>query len=309
MISSKTLSDSPLTAIKEQLRASLDNRKNETSICLHLDHPFNLYLIEEQAKLYLDAIEDDLFSRQLYKPFLLALDKNINRIFSGVQGNVDFIDLGPGYPDKTAPLVKHLLTLGVNIRYIPVDISRYFLDATVSYFATWGIEIIPLNILFEEAPLELQKAGLNNHDSMRIINIGFTFNNFSPDSILRLLQKLVTKKSVVIIATQIIDDRRIEESIEPYRSMKADKFNFKMLELIGLNRAAFDYVVRIHNGRIEMGYAANEDIYLDGVGNIKKHDILITSFSYRYRENQLTDYLERYFSNIDVIKDNKGLSK
>jgi uncharacterized SAM-dependent methyltransferase len=303
LISSKEIKTDPRAVLRKQLSEILQSRKEDQLINIELDRPFNLYLVEEQAMLYLDAIKDELFVHQLYGPFLKAIEENINRIFNAAPKYVDFIDLGPGYPNKSAPLIQHFITIHSRIRYIPVDISQYFLDTTVEYFKDWGIDIIPLNLLFEELPETLTEIGVDDKEAMRVVNIGFTFNNFNPDNILNLLKKLFLDNTVIIIATQIIDDTRVNESLEPYRSNKADKFNFKMLELLGFNRKDFEYAVRYTNHRIEMGYFAKCDISLDEIGTIKKGDHLVTSISYRYEEKSLIGYLKKYFSDIDVISD------
>ena len=183
MITSSEIKDNSTAVLQEQISNIINSRNNGNKLVIDLDKPFNLYLVDEQAKLYLDAINDDLFVNQLYRPFLKSLDDNIERIFNEKYECVEFIDLGPGYPDKSAPLVEHLVNHGTKLQYIPVDINHYFLNITSEYFKDWSLNIKPLNILFSELPKEIESDKPNKEDnednSMRVVNIGFTFNNFN----------------------------------------------------------------------------------------------------------------------------------
>ena len=292
--SNKIISEPIKFLIKDFTQQIKYKRLDRPKIIL-MNKPFNLYLTEKQADTYIKTIEDELFERHIYYPFKEILKNQTENILKNIKGDVEFFDLGPGYPDKTLPLLQFLESSTTSLKYIPVDISKHFLEITFNFMKKYSFKIIPLNCLFEELPSILKRNEIFNSSSLKIFNMGFTFNNYPYNKIFNLFKKFLTHNSIGLIATETIDDD-ITKSLQPYLSEKAKKFNFLILENIGFSINDFDYFVNYKENRIEMGFEALKEIRLSNKIILSNKDKIITSISYRYPRKFFMRLIKKKFS-------------
>ncbi len=291
----------PVAALRKQLTDALqfsDSQTDKKNQVLHLDRPYNLYLVHDQAELYLETIATAPFERQLYRPLIHLLQSEAGTMLADLGPNIDLIDLGPGLPDKSLPLVDFLDSSSRGFRYIPVDISSHFLSLTTSYFRYRRFPILPLQVLFEELPSVLHNDPRFLPDRIRVVNIGLTFNNYQPTEIIPLMHNIMGPFGIGVLATESIDLTDPNDILVPYVTSDADTFNFRMLALLGFERADFEYYAVLNGDCVNMGFQAVNHIVLGSGHSIAPGVRIQTSFSYRYRLTSLHNLLTTTFSEV-----------
>ena len=163
-------------------------------------------------------------------------------------------------------------------------------------------ETIPLNVLFEDLADSLASASWFPNSYRRVINIGLTFNNFSLSEICQILRSIFRKGDQVLAASELLGASDEDARLAPYRTEAAKQFNFLPLKALGFSLDQLDYFVRIHVGRIEMGFEVQESHMLPTGETVVEDSEIITSASYRYTEGELRSGLHEYFSDIDIYR-------
>ena len=300
VIKSNKILASPIEYLYDNFLKQLRERKLDSPKIILMNKPFNLSLTDDQADTYIKTIEDEIFKKQIYYPFKKLLKKQTENILAKIEGDLDFIDLGPGYPDKTLPLLQYLSLHCNSLRYMPVDISKHFLDITIEFMKKYSYETIPLNCLFEELPQIMLSHKIFREKRVRLFNIGFTFNNYPSRKIFSLFKKYLANNSVGLIATETINDD-ITKALEPYKTKKAEVFNFMILQNIGFEQSSFKYFVNYKNSCIEMGFDVKKDIEISKSLSLKRNDKIITSISYRYPKEYFIKLVNRHFPKSDFF--------
>ncbi|MBP9855714.1 MAG: L-histidine N(alpha)-methyltransferase [Candidatus Pacebacteria bacterium] len=172
---------------------------------------------------------DTTYFKLVTKPereYLLSIAKSVVDL---LPSHFEYIDLGPGTEHKEQFFFDQLKEQGKTFTYIPVDISKYYLELAEKHALNQGIPTHPLRASFEELPELLGEAKVP-----RFVNIGLTFSNYHPQVILDLLKKIAGKNSYFFINSQMRDrvDMVALHKVygEDQRTMTDDK-----LKLVGLN--------------------------------------------------------------------------
>lgn len=260
-----------------------------------LTEPHLLYMSNDQAKSYLEAMEDPEYAASFHCPTVKLIESNLPGIFRNVGGSVSLIDLGPGYPDKSIPMARYLKEHGVRFTYIPVDISKSFLDIAAGAMAPFAVQVHPIHAKFETCS-KLIPSSARQHTTYCMI--GLTFMNFIPDQILLLLKKISHDQGRVIIASELITEHNTTEKIlHSYLAPEAQQVGFGPLRHLGLSDDELAYHPIFTNGRVELQFSLKEDPgeELQRLG-LKKGSIIVTAVSYRYRKEEIEALMERYFS-------------
>ena len=264
--------------------------------------PKNLYLNTKQAEKYLDLMKLDDYSTAFHDAIRESMDQFSAALIAELQQPARIFDLGPGFPDKTIPLIKHLRVRRVKHQYVPVDISRHFLNVAIGSVLSRfpGIPVWPLHCLFEDLPNAIAEVPEISGAGTRIILLGLTFMNFDAAEILPVISSLMRKGDVAIIAMALSEPDSSKNFEQPYRNEIAKQFNFSALEILGFKESDFSYFVRFRNNRVEMGFVATQPLQLnlgDGLQcEIQKNREIITAISYRYTPSKAKKILEQYFS-------------
>jgi hypothetical protein len=291
----------PLNAqsfLLEELKTSpvtIDGKGIKT---IWFDQPYHLYLEEIQAQTYLEMISRETFVSALHGPAEQLIFKYRKELLRGLEEPIEFYDLGPGLPKKTIPLLNELKAHHKHFAYMPVDISRSFLDITKEEVAKIGIDAKEFNCLFEELPDNIPIR----HEGSRLFLIGLTFNNYRPDRILALLNRLSGPKDVTIIITQFFTNRRRGSILVPYKDEYAERFNYLALKIVGIPRKCLSYFAEFKNQRIEMGFRLLEGWEAGGLG-LAKGTRIVTALSYRYRKQDLMREIFDFFDHCEVFQD------
>ena len=265
---------------------------------LWYDQPCNLYYESEQATAYLDMIEKENFAKSLHDPAVQLVTEYSAEIISDTLENVEFYDLGPGLPTKTLPLLKACLNRNCSLTYIPVDISVSFLALAEREVKKCGISSHGMNCLFEELPSLLSPKAAN---TTRIFQIGLTFNNYRPNTILGLLSQLSEDNDISLIITEYYRTQKKQSLLLPYQDIYAERFNFLSLKMLGLEKNDFRYHAEYRNQRIEMGFIPIKPLNIEGL-QLSSNNKIVTAISYRYKKHHLTRHIMNYFHRFEMFK-------
>lgn len=113
---------------------------------------------------------------------------------------IEYIDLGPGTEHKEQFFFDELKRQGKDFLYTPVDISEHYLSLAEKHASKQGISVHPIQASFEELPDILGEATIP-----RFVNIGLTFSNYDPQTILSLLKRIAGKNGYAFVNAQIRD--------------------------------------------------------------------------------------------------------
>jgi uncharacterized SAM-dependent methyltransferase len=285
----------PRKAVTEQLLASLSTGASS----IWLSEPQNLYLAPDQANAYLDLMKDDRYAGAFHDPVKTLISQSVELLTSGIQPSAALIDLGPGYPDKTIPLFDFLKAHRIPFTYYPVDISQTFLEIATEAALEHSVAVRPIRCLFQELPPLVDEV-TSDHKS-RLVILGLTFMNFPPSQVLSFLTPLIGPLDRLVVATELFPARAIGSILTPYIDGTAERFNRRLLSLIGLDTDDLKYFAELNGHNIEIGFKAVGEILFAGA-TIRAGTRVITATSYRYAPQELVDLLIGSFRNVDLVQ-------
>jgi len=287
--------------ILAQLKTAVESGVKENSIWI--DKSSNLYLIEEQADAYLGVMENTSYTMSFHNPLLDVIKENCANILSGINDNIDFIDLGPGYPDKTFPFLQYCNDNQIICRYIPVDINKKFLKISCAAVAKYNLSLTPLNCTFIEVPKFLNVHNCNDFKNQRIIQIGLTFMNIRPYEILNLLFEIAREGDVIMVATELINNENYQSLVDSYLNKNVEELNMLLLDVLRLSRNFFKYFARFYSGRVELGLESLEDVEVNDEIVLEKGMKIITAISCRYTLENFISLIKEYDKNAVFFTD------
>ena len=293
-LTSERVSSDPRRELERQISTAVPG-----NCTVWLDNPFNLYLIERQAEAYLSLMRSSVYGDGFHSTVRNLMERNSESIISRLAPPVNVIDLGPGYPDKTFPLLERMRAQRLAGRYTPVDINDRFLKLAADACRPFGFPVEPCHLLFEELPMRLSRM---SDSSARLVLMGVTFMNYDPRRACRLLSRLIQPGGAAVIAVELLRDDSLESVMRPYRSSQARAFNFLPLEIVGVDAGSVDYFVRFERGRIEMGFEILSPVSVGKV-RLQPGRRIVTSFSCRYRMRDLQALLKCHFPRVEIYSD------
>ena len=265
-------------------------------------NPKNLYLTDAQGKAYLELMGDHRYASKFHDKTELLIAQHSEKIAKLIlDKNVLIIDLGPGYPSKTFPIVDALLKAGKEIEYWAVDVNEHFGNIAKDAIKEKGVlRSYAKKMLFEDTPEQIVKTGIV---SPKLAIIGLTFMNFESQYILKIIKGIVSgKKDACLSAIECQDNADINLLTEGYKTSSAKKLVFSPLALLGIDESKVDYKVDFYKQRIETGFVLHQvPLKLKNVG-VKENDIIVTAISYRYKEDDYKKLLSSCFSNNEFCK-------
>jgi|ERR1041385_7510360 uncharacterized SAM-dependent methyltransferase len=285
-------------ALLDELSTKLLEGRKE----IWLDQPSNLYLSEDQANVYLNLMDDPRYAEAFHDPVKMIISAARNMIVAGLKEPIDILDLGPGYPDKTFPILDLFKSGNLTGRYVPVDINRQFLNIAETAAIPFGVLTHPLHCLFETLPEILNSSDFTSAGS-RLVLLGLTFMNYRPTTILPLLQKLTRPSDTVVVATELFNEQDKATLIERYRINAAKELNLSVIRALAIPSSTVDYMARWSRNRIEMGFKVNQAITLTNDLILQKGLRILTAISYRYTLDGFRNRLQRHFANVMLFTD------
>lgn len=298
MTTSSEILAAPRAALAAQIAEQTDSRRAHQGT-IHLDRPFNLYLSQKQAKAYLRLMGTDEYRHPLHDPVRTLFEKHAATLLPG-KGKIDLLDLGPGYPDKSLALLKHLRRRGDDCLYVPVDINKHFLDVASAAVVNYVSAIKPVLCLFEDLPALLRNGQILRKGAKRVVNLGLTFMNYRPREILPLLAKISGSRGRVIVATQLLQTD-FKQLVRPYLTVEARKFAFLPLELSGIPERLTRYDVSFADSRVELSFRMLASFHVKDAIRLESGTRIVTAISYRYTPSRFRSCLREFFSQATTL--------
>lgn len=231
----------------------------------------------------INSVEGNLLSAKV-SDFLNSF-KNLEKL--------NIIDIGPGNGYPVMTLLHPLKKLGVNFRYVPVDISEEMLklasDNVKNEFP--DIEIRPINLDFElgnfaEETYKLRESGFQN----LMLFLGSTLGNQSDRSrVLTNFRDSMTSDDFLIIGVELVNLHKTDKILKQYQGEDAADFVFSVAEFLGIKRedGEFEVVFNSESHQIEIYFHFAKDVSVILENDeifFEKDDKLLLSRSHKFTE-------------------------
>lgn len=206
---------------------------------------------------------------------------------------LNIIDIGPGNGYPVMTLLHPLKKLGVNFRYVPVDISEEMLklasDNVKNEFP--DIEIRPINLDFElgnfaDETYKLREGGFQN----LMLFLGSTLGNQSDRSrVLTNFRDSMTSDDFLIIGVELANLHKTDKILKQYQGENVADFVFSVAEFLGIKRedGEFEVVFNNESHQIEIYFHFIKDIKIILENDeiiFEKDDKLLLSRSHKFTE-------------------------
>lgn len=206
---------------------------------------------------------------------------------------LNIIDIGPGNGYPVMPLLHPLKKIGVQFRYVPVDISDEMLKLAVENMKAEfsDIEIKPIRLDFElgnfaEETYKLREGGFQN----LMLFLGSTIGNQSDRSrVLTNFRDSMTSDDFLIIGVELVNLHKIDKLLKHYEGKDAADFVFTVAEEIGIKQNDGEFEVRFNNEahQVEIYFHFGKNIKVNFEGeeiSFEKSDKLLLSISHKFTE-------------------------
>lgn len=273
-----------------------------------LDDPAGLYVTEDQARAYLTIMDRDVYSGAFHSPIRRLLTEQACAFLPHGEGTVSFVDLGPGYPDKSLGLIGELVERRKLRHYIAVDVNSYFLRIAVdavSRFAP-GVPAVGVQEGFAHLSKALDRDFPRQRKESRLFVLGLTFLNFRPRVILPILSNLVGSNDVLILATQLADGLSVSEMMAPYQDPSVQRFAASPLSMLGLDLGDLEFDLRFNRIRLEVGFCLRRSVMTATGQRLGSGTRIVTAVSYRYPARLLRIAMQRFFARVEEVTDDGG---
>jgi uncharacterized SAM-dependent methyltransferase len=268
----------------------------------YLLEPHLLYLSDAQSKSYLKVMKNSTYSDSFHNPTISIINANLEQIFSNITENITFIDLGPGYPDKTLPIAKYFQRLNRQFHYYPVDISQTFLNIASETMEPFSSVNHPIQANFENCSELIPQVAYSNSV---FIMLGVTCMNFELSFICPILKKLAKRDGKLILAAELITKRNtIENIVSSYRTDDNKDFALGPIKNLGISDLS-NYEVIFKNNRVELIFTFKKPMTLhchadNSTFSFNVGDKIVTAISYRYTLNELENLLSKEFRDFEL---------
>ena len=230
------------------------------------------------------------------------------------------VELGAGSATKTRIILDAMRTAGCAECYVPIDVSKDFLEATaVQLRADYpDVRIMPVVSDITE-PFALPPVA----SPTLVVFLGSTIGNFSRDSAVGLLSHIARSMSPVdrfLLGADLIKDRDVINRAYNDSSGITAAFNLNILERLNRELNA-DFSVRdfehrayynVEQHRIEMHLVAKREhkVVIPEIGEVRfgQGETILTELSYKYDREILEDILTASGLRLEQwIPDDDGL--
>jgi uncharacterized SAM-dependent methyltransferase len=240
------------------------------------------------------------YSQPFHQPLLNLLTEQASGILADWPGTVSVVDLGPGHPDKSFPLLDFLRRQQQLASYIAVDLNSYFLSVATEAARPLCNSVAGIQTDFRTLPDVLDLYSPRQKARRRLFILGLTFLNFRPRIIMAILSRLVDAEDALLIATPIVDDRPSAQLLDPYYGSAVQEFARSSLTELGIADSSLDYDVRLNRIRIEVGFILRKHITFENSQSVPAGTRIVTAVSYRYPRGALQRLVRKYFSVVTL---------
>jgi L-histidine N-alpha-methyltransferase len=261
------------------------------------------------SKYFYDERGSELFEEitQLPEYYLtraerLLLEKRIPEIVASVRP-CSLVELGAGSATKTRIILDAMRESGCAECYVPIDVSKEFLEATALQLQTEYPDVHTIPVVSDiTEPFALPPVA----DPTLVVFLGSTIGNFPRDDAVHLLSHIAAAMGpsdrFLLGADIIKDPETINRAYNDSRGVTA-AFNLNILERLNRElKADFPVTDFEHrafysseNHRIEMHLVARRahTVVIPGIGEIsfREGETIRTELSYKYDRAKIEDIL------------------
>lgn len=260
------------------------------------------YITPEQAQGWLDIEESEIYSEEVIKVEVDLIKEHLQEIGEILEDSgYNIIDLGCGNGKKASLFLEELNSY-LDLRYCPIDISSYMVDKAIDNIKEidagevidfkWNVS--DFENLINITPL-LREDGYTQH---LLLLLGNTFGNFEPEDLLNSIRKGMSKGDFLLVGNSLITEEK-EKIKEQYDSKIIHDFCCQPVKELGFKEEEIERCTRIKGQRLEMFYRLKVDkdiTHLGRTAHLKEGDIIITIFSHKYRQKELKETLDEFFT-------------
>eukprot|EP00760_Papus_ankaliazontas_P011056 PhM_4_TR14640/c0_g1_i1/m.34006 len=284
-----------------RVSGSTDNSNNNPNCSYELIEPHLLYLTDEQSQHYaeIQTAASSTYKDGFHRDTIELIEANVGVVPPLPSTSMLIVDLGPGYPDKTLPIVEHAHHNGVVTTYCAVDISAEFSTSACSVVAPFVAATHPVCATFEDFARDMDKylsTVVESRFDAAIVFLGLTIMNFPAETshawLHMVLSKLLARAGAVhiVVASEVLTAANTPDDVVKAYSATShamDSFVFGPLRNIGVARGDADAVCRFNSDarRVEYGFKFNTNVTLTKPNGdafrFHANDWVVVAVSYR----------------------------
>ncbi len=259
-----------------------------------------LYLSEKQSLAYIEAMGNPTYNSGFHVPLVQIIENNTELITAKILqhgSEIDFIDLGPGFPDKSMPILRSLRPLR-KVNYIPVDINKNFLSLAAKAVEPLVTSCTPVQALFNSYA---EHRKIYTNQAANFVMLGLTFMNLEQNSFIEIVRKICCNNTTLLVAAEVnlgsVHQKKLHNR---YLTPEAASFVAGPLNLANISYIQHSYFVRQRQNRIEMGFVTDID-QMVGETFVPRGCSIVTALSIRYTIGEMKTLLEELFSDVRLI--------
>lgn len=275
------------------------------------------YLTNKQAQNFINLEHSEEYRKSITDREVGLLTEHTPEVLQVLkETHYNIVDLGCGDGKKAALLIKKLRN-NFRLRYCPIDISSYMVQAaaqTIRNLNMGDVLQFHWNISdFENLTNVTPLLREGNFQSNFLLLLGNTLGNFDRDDILNGIRQTMQGKDALLIGNGL-NSTSEDEIVKPYQSESTNNFLSQIVQLIGLNpedleyNARFKYDEHSQNSRVECFYKLKKDKSINHLSRsveFKSGDEILVAISYKFTREQLDAYLKRFFGRVNIYPDDK----
>jgi len=288
----------PYTVHRSRQQMLRDVREGLTTIPKQLS---SKYFYDERGSELFEEITQ-LPEYYLTRAERLLLEKRIPEIVASVRP-CSLVELGAGSATKTRIILDAMRESGCAECYVPIDVSKEFLEATALQLQTEYPDVHTIPVVSDiTEPFALPPVA----DPTLVVFLGSTIGNFPRDEAVSLLSHIAAAMGPsdrFLLGADLIKDREIiNRAYNDSRGVTA-AFNLNILERLNRELKA-DFPVKdfehrafysSENHRIEMHLVVRRanTVIIPGIGEIsfREGETIRTELSYKYDRPKIEDIL------------------
>lgn len=231
------------------------------------------------------------------------------------------VELGAGFSEKTLILVKHFTSLGLDFRYVPIDISESAMRNLVECLAA-DFPGLPVHGLVADYYRGLKLLSRNSRKKNLVLFLGSSIGNFSHAEnrvFMRNVWNSLHHDDVVLIGFDLKKD--IDTMLRAYNDSAGVTREFNLNLLRRINRelgGTFDVAKFRHFGTYDVFSGAMESylvslehqvVHIEAIGRsfeFKEWEPIHTEYSYKYLTSDIEELAgETGFEVSEHLTDNR----
>ena len=198
----------------------------------------------------------------------------------------------------------------IKLRYCPVGVNSYFVN-----LATKNVKIENFQNVTEYAPRIAENfesigemgAALRNSKYQKnvFLLLGSFLGSFEINNYLFGMSQSMLPGDILLIGNGIRKGERFS-NLEAYKNTIFNNWLIHLMKQLDFKENEVEYDARFAHNRLEIYYKIKVDKtfeYEKRKINIKKGDEIIVAFQYKLYANELRDFCDMYFDNVQLVQD------